>query len=173
FFCYGDDADDERDETGRPTYLRHPEYFDPQEEPYRDLRDCYAPLVWQCKFSGIEVPDALWRFAAFGKEHKYSENQAEDMDREPEFLHAFDDWTDRFAAFVGAKGKVEPGKYRAYGHKTPGHTWADVKLYSRDWMMRIGHPPAGSSPDKQQDLGLNKDETLSPKKGEGERLRGR
>ena len=163
----------EKDESGRPRYLRHPEYFDPQEEPYRELRDTYAPLVWQCKFSGIEVPDALWRGAAFGKGRQYSDNQAEDMTREPEFLREFDDWCDAFAGFVGAKGKVEPGRYRAYGREPPGHTWADIKLYKREWMLRLGHPPAGSSPEVQRNRDLNRDDTISPKTGEGERLRGK
>jgi hypothetical protein len=32
-------------------------------------------------------------------------------------------------------------------------------------------PPPGSSPAKQQALGLNRNKTLFPKKGEGEKLR--
>jgi hypothetical protein len=35
----------------------------------------------------------------------------------------------------------------------------------------VGKPPKGSSPQIQQDLNLNKDATLSTKKGEGEKLR--
>jgi hypothetical protein len=171
FFCYGDDAADERDETGRPVYLRHPEYFDPEKEPYRDLRECYAPLVWQCRFSGVEVPETLWRYHDFGKGRKYSENQAEHLPRESEFLREFDAWTDAFAELVARKGKVPPGKYRAYGHRPPGHFWADLKLWWRDRRMRFGRPPPGSSPKKQQDLGLNDDVRLRPKEGEGERLR--
>jgi hypothetical protein len=93
------------------------------------------------------------------------------MTREPRFLRYFDEWTDAFAAFVAAKGKVEPGKYRAFGYEPPKHKWADVKLYTRDLKMRIGRPPPGSSPQKQQELDLNRDKTLSPKKGEGEKLR--
>ena len=41
------------------------------------MRDAYAPLVWQCRYSGIEVPDELWRYVEFGKGKKYSDNQAE------------------------------------------------------------------------------------------------
>ncbi len=171
FFSYGEDAADERDESGRPVYLRHPEYFDPAAEPYRDQRECFAPLVWQCRFSGIEVPDPLWRFEAFGKGHKYSDNQAEDMPREPRFLQAFDTWTRDFAEFVQNKGKVEPGQFRAFGYKAPGHKWADIKLFGRDLAMRVGHPPQNSSPQVQQDLGINQDNVLDPKKGEGQRLR--
>jgi hypothetical protein len=37
--------------------------------------------------------------------------------------------------------------------------------------MGLGHPPAGSSPAKQQELGLNHDATLRPAQGEGEKLR--
>jgi len=37
--------------------------------------------------------------------------------------------------------------------------------------MKLGRPPAGLSPDAQQKLGLNRDATLSPRKGEGEKLR--
>ena len=59
--------------------LRHPEWFDPEEEPFEDMRDAFAPLVWQCRYSGIEVPDALWRHVTFGRGKKYSENQAEHL----------------------------------------------------------------------------------------------
>ena len=34
--------------------------------------------------------------------------------------------------------------------------------------MRAGHPPEGSSPEKQEELGLNRDVTSDPAKGEGE-----
>lgn len=136
-------------------------------------RQSHAPLVWQCRYSGIEVPDHLWRYVEFGKGRKYSDNQSEHMAADAAVLAAFDDWTDTFARFVDAKGKVEPiepGKYRAFGHSAPGHTWADIKLYARDLAMRVGHPPAGSSP-RTQDHGLNRDERLVPKKSEGQRLR--
>jgi len=46
-----------------------------------------------------------------------------------------------------------------------------VQLAWRDVRMRTGHPPEGSSPEEQQALGLNKDATLHPSKGEGEKLR--
>jgi hypothetical protein len=36
--------------------------------------------------------------------------------------------------------------------------------------MRVGHPRDGSSPEEHQALGLNKDATLHPAKGEGEEL---
>lgn len=171
FFAYGDDAKDEKDAQGRPSYLQHPEYFDPAAEPYRVLRDTYAPLVWQCRFTGIEVPDALWRGEAFGMGFKYSENQAEDLPAEAGFLGKFDEWTEAFGSFVARKGKVPPNKYRAYGYVPPPHRWADLKLAIRDRRMRMGIPPRHSSPALQQAAGLNRDSRSDPAQGEGERLR--
>lgn len=172
FFCYGDDASEERNEDGRPRYIapEHAHYFDPNAEP-ADQRETYAPLVWQCRFSGIEVPDDLWHYQQFGSGRIYSDTQAEHMSEEPRFLAAFDAWADRFAAFVQAKGKVEPGKHRAYGHVVPSHRWADAKLWWRDRMMRAGHGPEGSSPQRQEELGINKDAGWSPAQGEGDKLR--
>jgi len=174
FFCYGDDVQEERDKAGRPKYIQpeHAHYFDPNDEP-DNQRDTYAPLVWQCRFSGIEVPDSLWHYEEFGGGRKYSDNQAEQMAHDARFLTAFDAWTDRFAAFTAKKGKVNPGRYRAYGYVPPPHRWSELKLWWRDKSMRIGKAPAGSSPEKQQDEGLNRDATLSPKTGEGEKLRQR
>jgi hypothetical protein len=170
FFCYGDGGGDELDASGRPKNLRHPEWFDPDQEPFEDMRQTYAPLVWQCRYSGIEVPDGLWRYVEFGQGRKYSENQAEHMP-EQDVWAPFDAWTDAFAAFVRQKGKVPPGRYRAYGYEPPGHRFADAKLAWRDVRMRLGHPPEGSSPAVQQELGLNRDATLRPTKGDGDRLR--
>src|ERR687897_671130 len=79
FLCYGDGGADELDDGGRPKVLRHKEYFDPEKEPFKEMRNTYAPLVWQCRYSGIEVPDPLWRYLEFGHGKKYSDNQAEDM----------------------------------------------------------------------------------------------
>jgi hypothetical protein len=171
FFCYGDGGGDELDETGRPDILRHKEYFDPEKEPFENDRDSYAPLVWQCRYSGIEVPDHLWRYVEFGQGKKYSDNQAEEMATETDVFQDFDEWTDRFADFVSEKGKVEPGKYRAYGYKAPGHFLKDLKLKWREIKIGVGHPPEGSSPARQEELDLNKDETLRPGKSEGEKLR--
>jgi len=171
FYCYGNGGGDEIDDNGRPKVLLHTEYFDPEQEPFDEVRNTYAPLVWQCRYSGIEVPDHLWRYTEFGKDKKYSDNQAEHMATEPEVFRSFDAWTASFADFVNAKGKVQPGKYRAFRHQSPGHKLADAKLAWRSIRMKFGMPPEGSSPAKQQDAGLNQDATLSPKKGEGEKLR--
>ena len=173
FFCYGDGGGDELDSEARPKLLKHAHkhYFDPKNEPFESERDSYAPLVWQCRYSGIEVPDELWSYVQFGQNEKYSDNQAEDLPRHANALTELDAWTDRFTAFVRQKGKVEPGKYRAFGYKAPGHFLRDIKLAVRDVRMRLGHPPEGSSPEEQQKLGLNQDVTRSPSKGEGEKLR--
>ena len=170
FFIYGDHAWDERTPDRRPSYLKHPDYFDPDQEP-DGKRETYESLVWQCRFSGIEVPDDFWHYQRFGMGRKYSDNQAEDMAREAAFMAGFDDWVARFAKFVGDKGKVEPGKYRAYGYKPPSHHWADLKLWWRDRRMRAGYPPRESSPAAQQAADLNRDARIDTKKSEGERLR--
>jgi hypothetical protein len=171
FFCYGDKGADEMDESGRPKILRHKYYFDPEMEPFRNERDAYAPLVWQCRYGGVEVPDTLWQHCTSGKSRKYSNNQAEDMIAETEFMQSFSDWVKAFETFVRAKGKVQPNKYRAYGFKAPRQIWANVKDGIRYFKMMVGKPPKGSSPQNQQDLGLNRDATWNPKKGEGEKLR--
>jgi len=171
FFCYGDGGGDDLNATGRPKILRHPRYFDPRKEPFRDMRDAYGPIVWQCRYGGVEVPDRLWRYVEFGRGKKYADNQAEDMADEPGLLRSFDGWIDEFVAFVRRKGKVKPGKYRAYGYEAPSHRLADAKLVWRDIRMRFGKPVEGSSPHRQQKAGLNRDATLSPKQGEGEKLR--
>ncbi|MCA1703253.1 MAG: NAD(P)H-dependent oxidoreductase, partial [Actinobacteria bacterium] len=169
FFCYGDGGGDELDKAGRPKILRHKSYFDPEREPFEDDRESYAPLVWQCRYSGIDVPDALWRYCEFGQGKKYSENQAEDMVGLADVMRAFDGWADDFATFVRAKGKVQPGEFRAYGYRAPSHRLADLKLKWRELRMGVGLPPAGSSPAEQQELGINDDATLRPKSGEGEK----
>lgn len=172
FFCYSDGGADEMQDDGRPTKLRHKAWFDPEREPFDDMRDAYAPLVWQSRFSGVEVPDRLWCHAFTGLMRPYSDNQAEDMVHEDAFMKAFDAWTDEFTRFVAGKGKVEPGRYRAFGYTAPGHRWNDLKLKWRETRMKAGHAPAGSSPDRQQEQGLNLDSGLGATKSEGEKLRG-
>lgn len=164
FFGYGDAGADEMDSSGRPKKLRHPEYFDPEQEPFEDERQAFAPLVWQCRFSGVEVPDALWRHQTFGEGKPYHENQAEDLVTEAPVLAAFDAWTADFVSHVAGKGKVPPGRFRAYGHRPPPYRWDELKLAVRDVRMRLGFPRKGSSPDIQQRRGLNRDRTLRPKK---------
>jgi multimeric flavodoxin WrbA len=171
FFCYGDEGGDEMDAEGRPKVLRHKHYFNPDEEPFDNERDAYAPQVWQCRYGGIEVPDPLWKHCTSGKGKKYSDNQAEDVVRDSEFMHTFDQWTREFATFVQAKGKIPPGKWRAYGFKRPFSPIQELKTGIRSWRLRFGHPPKDSSPYIQQHEGLNQDATLHPKEGEGKKLR--
>ena len=162
FFCYGDAGGDELDAGGRPLILRHPSYFDPAEEPFAEMRNAYAPLVWQCRYGGIEVPDPLWHYVEFGAGQKYSDSQAEAMAADDDVLGEFDAWTDRFQATTATKGPVPPGEYRAVGHVAPRHRVADLKLKWRQLRISAGIPAAGSSPAKQQELGLNHDRTFSP-----------
>ena len=164
---------DELDESGRPKILRHPSCFDPAKEPFVSMRDTFAPLVWQCRYSGIEVPDPLWRYVEFGRDKKYGDNQAEHMASEPDLLREFDEWTDAFVEHVAKKGKVSPNEYRASGYRAPPHLWADLKTKRRGLRMALGFPIPGTSPAIQQERGLNRDATISYKKGEGAKLRDR
>ena len=171
FFCYGDGGGDELDATGRPSILQHPEYFEPAREPFADMRDAYSPLVWQCRYGGVEVPDDLWTYCEFGKGEPYSRNQAEDLVRHDDVLAAVDAWADRAATFVARKGRVPAGRFRAYGYQAPSHRLADLKLKWRSLRMSAGHAKPGSSPAEQAKDDLNRDATFSPKRGEGEKLR--
>ena len=172
FFCYGDEGGDEMDENNVPIILQHKNYFDGTEEPFSNMRNAYAPLVWQCRYGGVEVPDNLWAYCTSGKGKKYSNNQAEDMIKEDKFMQTFQTWIDNFETFIRHKGKVTPGKWRAYGYKAPTNLWKEAKNGIRSWMLRFGITPENSSPRSQKELGLNKDTTLFPKKSEGEKLRG-
>jgi hypothetical protein len=62
FFCYGDDGANEEDGKGMPKHLEHPEWFDAKNHPMRgeEERNAYLGQVWQCRYSAIGVPDALW-----------------------------------------------------------------------------------------------------------------
>lgn len=171
FFCYGDGGGDELDASGRPRILRHPHYFDPQHEPFANERDAYAPLVWQCRYGGVEVPDHLWAHATTGKDKPYSEDQAEHMIRDTPFMQRFNQWVAGFEQFVRQKGQVPPNKYRAYGFEAPGHFKANIQDGIRYVRMVAGIAPKGSSPRIQHELGLNDDATLYTHKGEGQKLR--
>lgn len=169
FFCYGDGGGDELGDDGRPILLKHKNYFDPEKEPFQDNRDSYAPLVWQCRYSGIEVPDHLWAYCEFGHGAAYSDNQSEDIMNKPHVMKQFDQWVTDFSNFVLGKGKVEPGQYRAYGLKRRIDWALEAKLGWRDVMLRLGFAPPQSSPGRQQLLGLNQDETLFPQQSERKR----
>ena len=114
FFCYGDDGADEEDGKGMPKHLEHPEWFDARRHPMRgkDEHNAYLGLVWQCRYSDIEVPDNLWRCTVFGAGKPYADDQVEDMVKETESMSAFEDWVQAFIAHVGKKGIV-PGSKEA------------------------------------------------------------
>ena len=120
----------------------------------------------------MEVPDRLWAYQEFGNGKKYSDNQAEDMVREDHVMRAFDEWTAYFAAYVARKGKVRPGKHRAFGYQPLSHHLDDLKLKWREVRMSVGAPPKGSSPWEQERLGLNRDATFRPAKSGAERNAG-
>jgi hypothetical protein len=117
------------------------------------------------------VPENLWAYADSGVGKKYSENQSEHLLHEKEFLQRFENWIGDFTTFVTAKGKVPPGKYRAYGFEQPPHLWSEIKTGLRAFRLRFGKAPANSSPQKQMELNLNRNTTLHPKKTEGKKLR--
>ena len=71
------------------------------------------------------MPDSLWRYLEFGKGKKYSDNQAEGLAKEVEFLAQFDAWTDALS------------DSRAKDAKPP---WRDVR-------MRLGGAEGGRCPD--------------------------
>lgn len=118
FFCYGDRGANEIGPDGRPRILRHKVWFDPDAEPFPDERLSYQPLIWQCRYSGIEVPDALWAHADIGVGRRYSDDQAADMAGEPEAIATFDRWTDAFVAHVTAKGRVRGTKEAERGARS-------------------------------------------------------
>ena len=171
FFCYGDQGGDEMDKNNIPKILQHKNYFDGDAEPFKDMRQAYAPLVWQCRYGGIEVPEQLWEYADSGVGKKYSENQSENVIDDKEYMNRFTNWVKNFEAFVTAKGKVSPGKYRAYGYKPPPHLWNEIKSGIRAFKLRFGKAPEKSSPQKQAALNLNRNTTFNPKKTEGYKLR--
>jgi multimeric flavodoxin WrbA len=110
FFCYGDDGGNEEDGKGMPKKLDHPEWFDASQHPMRgkDERNAYQGLVWQCRYSDIEVPDDLWACTVFGAGKPYADDQVEDMVQEHNGMKAFENWAKAFTAHVAAKGAV-PG----------------------------------------------------------------
>ena len=171
FFCYGDGGGDEMDENNIPKILGHKNYFDGTTEPFKDMRQAYAPLVWQCRYGGIEVPEQLWEYALSGRGKKYSDNQSEDVIDDKEYMGKFANWVKNFEMFVVTKGKVQPGKYRAYAYKQPLHFLSEIKNGLRALKLRFGKAPENSSAQKQMDLNLNRNTTFNPKKTEGKKLR--
>lgn len=170
FFIYGDGGANELDPQGYPKKLQHHQYFDPKTEPADD-RQSYGPIVWQCRYSGIEVPDHLWRSHTFGEDRPYSENQAEHMVQDQKLMHEFDLWVKDFTYFVRAKGKVPENKFPIKDYRAPGHRWEDIKLGWRWLRMSLGRASKETSPRNQQELRLNKDAVLNPYKSEQDQQR--
>jgi hypothetical protein len=106
FFTYCDGGANELGDDGRPKLVRHKAWFDPFEEPYQDERLAYQGLVWQCRYSGIEVPDELWVAGNFGEGVPYADDQIEDMMADVEGLKPFDAWASAFIRHVERKGVV-------------------------------------------------------------------
>jgi hypothetical protein len=77
-----------------------------------DERLAYQGLVWQCRYSDIEVPDALWACTVFGAGKPFADDQVEDMVQEKTGMAAFDHWVKAFIAHVQNKGVV-PGSKQA------------------------------------------------------------
>ena len=171
FFCYGDRGGDEMDENNVPKILKHKNYFDGKSEPFKDMRQAYAPLVWQCRYGGIEVPEKLWEYADSGVGKKYSDNQSEDVIDDAVYMNKFERWVNEFEQFVTQKGKITAGKYRAYGYKPAPHLWNEIKTGIRAFKLRYGKAPKGSSNEMQLHLNLNRNTTKYPKRTEGEKLR--
>ncbi len=118
FFCYGNEGANELDADRRPRILAHKPWFDPADEPHGDDRLAYQGLVWQCRYSGIEVPDALWTHAKIGLGKPYADDQADDMELEPDPMPRFHAWVDAFAPHGAAKGPVEGTKEAEEGARS-------------------------------------------------------
>jgi len=112
FFVYGDDGGDEIGDDGRPLILRHKEYFDPEgEEKISSPLHAYGPIIWQLRYSGIEVPGHLIKGMEFGEGGKYNNNQIVQLRENRTVLTEFDKWISDVEAFARKKGKVPPSKY--------------------------------------------------------------
>jgi hypothetical protein len=118
FFCYGDQGGADFDETGRPKTLKHKDWFNAKDEPFADERHAYQGLVWQCRYSGIEVPDCLWRHADIGVGRPYADAQVQLLAKEPDAMATFDGWVADFISHVARKGLVEGVEEAEQGART-------------------------------------------------------
>jgi hypothetical protein len=98
--------------------VKRKDRFDPAAEPYENDRLAYQGLVWQCRYSGVEVPDSLWRHVEVGRDRFYADDRSEDMMADAGARAAFDAWTDAFVAHVSGKGPV-PGTKEAANAAAP------------------------------------------------------
>ncbi|SRR5205809_5802096 len=83
----------------------------------------------------VEGPDPLWQYVQFGKT-KCTATIRPKICRVTKVFPELDAWTDLFARFVEAKGKVEPNKYRAFWLQ---NAWS---FASRCHARVAGHPYA-------------------------------
>ncbi len=148
FFVYADQGGDEIDDRGRPLILKHKEYFDPEEEAKMGrLTYFYGPIIWQCRYSGIEVPEHLIKEATLGGGNKYSDDQIRHLKENKEVLDNFDNWVNNVKTFVEKKGKVPSSKYPVPLKKPDSamHPWLrQLQLLVRTvignlWVHSIGY----------------------------------
>lgn len=112
FFVYGDDGNEEMGSDGAPKILKHKAYFDTQEEKeFSTPYNAYRPIFWQCRYSGIEVPEELILGLHFGGNGKYHVNQIEQLKQNKLILDKFDIWANAVISFIEKKGKVDSGAY--------------------------------------------------------------
>ena len=76
-------------------------------------------------------------------------------------MKTFDQWVADFEVFVRQKGKVQPGRFRAYGFKNRTNLWKEAKTGIRSWMLRFGITPADSSPKNKKSWVLTGHNTAS------------
>jgi len=148
FFVYGDNGGDEIAPDGRPSILKHKEYFDPEGENHFNNPDhAYGPIIWQCRYSGIEVPEHLIEAINFGLGGKYSNNQIPHLKEDKDTLAAFDKWVSAVAEFVQKKGKAPAGKYPVFltgADSAMPVFWRQLQLLLRTccgglWLHSIGY----------------------------------
>jgi hypothetical protein len=92
--------------------------------------------VWWCGSAGSSLGTLHT-----GKEERYSENQSEHMVQEEAFMLSFGKWVKDFEDFVRQKGKVQPGRYRAFGYQKPNNLIKELQTGIRSWKLRFGWPP--------------------------------
>jgi hypothetical protein len=95
-------------------------------------RNAYESLVWQCRYSAIEVPDALLSHAEIGVGKLYADTQADSLKNEPVSAQQLTDEQPvvsveslfRVAELVeelasACKGSVKANKYRRFSASNP------------------------------------------------------
>jgi multimeric flavodoxin WrbA len=110
FFTYGDEGGPDIGNDLRPKLIRdeHKEWFDPEKEIFKgeNARHAFDPLVWQCRYSGIEAPDELLASATIGAGEYYADDQGGALGESKQALKAFDAWVTHFIAHVTKKGPM-------------------------------------------------------------------